>query len=239
MKHTHIDPTGHFEEDAIKEYLRQLYGEDGWLSVWESWLKDETWISMLHEARAGDIVSFYNQSGDLALAKFYGIGKTRLDNARTMSALGSADLRNEIDLENTRENWSAVGIFRLENGHYTAPWGSVTANIIGAEDVKANTAALKVLIGVATWDVSEWVAVLLMLADAPDLIPYDKIVGKVGIKEGNDKLYLSFRINQGESYYAYEHEWIAENGRIVYSSTSVWSVTDWYSQQYRNTQRTF
>jgi len=236
----YTDPSGHFEDDAIKEYLKQLYGEDGWWSVWESWLADETWISMLREAQAGDIVAFYNQSGNLALAKFYGVGRTQLASARTMSALDSTDFGNQIHLGKMQQAWSAAGIFRLENGHYTAPWGSAIAYAMNADDVKAYTGAIKLGIGVAGWDAIEVMAVLLMATDAFDLIPYDKIVGAAGIKEGNDKLFLSLRINQGESCYtSYQYEWIAENGRIVYSSASAWNVTDWYSQKYRNTRRPF
>ncbi len=110
----YTDPSGHFEDDAIKEYLKQLYGKDRWWHVWKSWLADETWISMLREAQAGDIVAFYNQSGDLAFAKFHGIGRTQLASARTMSTLDSNDLGNQIHLGKMRPVWSPAGIFRFE-----------------------------------------------------------------------------------------------------------------------------
>ncbi len=111
---------------------------------------------------------------------------------------------------------------------------------MNTDDVKAYTGAIKLGIGVAGWDAIEVVAFLLMATDAFDLIPYDKIVGAVGIKEGNDKLFLSFRVNQGESCHtSYLYDWIVENGRVVYRSASVWNITDWHSQKYRNTQRPF
>jgi RHS repeat-associated protein len=50
-----IDPTGYFSEEAIKEYLQRIYGEQ-WKDIYSQWRANEAWWTMLSEAQPGDIL---------------------------------------------------------------------------------------------------------------------------------------------------------------------------------------
>ena len=48
------DPSGHFERDAIEEYLKDNY--DDWETELEEWKSNKEWWAMLREAQAGDVL---------------------------------------------------------------------------------------------------------------------------------------------------------------------------------------
>jgi RHS repeat-associated protein len=50
-----VDPTGHFSEAAIFEYLYNMYGDD-WYSVYQAWQADTEWWELITTASAGDTI---------------------------------------------------------------------------------------------------------------------------------------------------------------------------------------
>ena len=50
----YTDPSGHFTEEAIRDYLVELYGERKGLLMLLEWQQDTEWWKMLSSAQAGD-----------------------------------------------------------------------------------------------------------------------------------------------------------------------------------------
>ncbi len=76
------DPTGHFTEEAIRNYLQQTY-KDSWGVVWGVWQRDASWLSMLGAAQAGDIFAGMRDDGSVVpdWFRFEGSGETELTGA--------------------------------------------------------------------------------------------------------------------------------------------------------------
>ncbi len=74
----YTDPTGHFEDEAIIDYLKQHY--DHWWDIWTAWLQNAAWMNMLREAVAGDIFAALN-NGEPIWLEFCGDGKSVLSGA--------------------------------------------------------------------------------------------------------------------------------------------------------------
>jgi RHS repeat-associated protein len=49
-----IDPTGHFTDEAIEEYLQDNF--EDWESILFQWKNDEVWWAMITQAEAGDLL---------------------------------------------------------------------------------------------------------------------------------------------------------------------------------------
>ncbi len=54
LKYT--DPTGHYTEDQIKDYLRNTYG-DSWQQYWQAWQADPQWMYYLFAAQDEYVLS--------------------------------------------------------------------------------------------------------------------------------------------------------------------------------------
>jgi hypothetical protein len=50
------DPTGHFTEQAIKDYLIGKYGEKLGMTIYNEWQDDAAWWSIMRTAHSGDIL---------------------------------------------------------------------------------------------------------------------------------------------------------------------------------------
>ena len=84
----YIDPTGHFTEQAIYNYLLELY-EDKAQSILDTWKADKDWWAMLSEAQAGDVLyggfadytpgPLFLQPGRGFLLQFLGSGVDKLE----------------------------------------------------------------------------------------------------------------------------------------------------------------
>ncbi len=88
----YTDPTGHFEDDALKEYLKGQY-DAKWSFYWELWNQDKTWMDLLHTANGGDfLVSVaLDQSSSTFSTSFFqfdGEGQTKLTGVRQIDRLG-------------------------------------------------------------------------------------------------------------------------------------------------------
>ncbi|RME58202.1 hypothetical protein D6779_07005, partial [Candidatus Parcubacteria bacterium] len=68
------DPTGHFTEEAIQDYLERIYGKRLAEVILEEWKTDEQWWAMLRKAQAGDVLYgqgwLYPSSGGLPMGAF-------------------------------------------------------------------------------------------------------------------------------------------------------------------------
>jgi RHS repeat-associated protein len=51
----YIDPTGHFEDDVLKAYLKDQWGDE-WEKIWNEWTASGNWMDLLHAADWGDIL---------------------------------------------------------------------------------------------------------------------------------------------------------------------------------------
>lgn len=68
----YIDPTGRFTDDAIRDYLQNLYGVE-WQNYWDAWSADEAWWNFITTAQANDIFAQGPQ-----LYMFAGTGEVEL-----------------------------------------------------------------------------------------------------------------------------------------------------------------
>ena len=59
----YTDPSGHFEDDEIREWLKGQY-PDTWESIWTAWLQDIAWMDWLHTAQWGDFGAYLKPDGD-------------------------------------------------------------------------------------------------------------------------------------------------------------------------------
>jgi len=72
-----IDPTGHFEEEAIITYLTATY-RDNWRRYYEAWKANTAWWEMLLAAQAGDVLFGVADASGRFRYQFNGAGRTEL-----------------------------------------------------------------------------------------------------------------------------------------------------------------
>ena len=90
----YTDPTGHFTDEAIQNYLQSTYG-DSWEDIWKGWLKDKAWMDTLHGAQAGDTLSrvWFDSDGNAQISH-YTINGVSDQELHGLSGTGSPDLNS-------------------------------------------------------------------------------------------------------------------------------------------------
>jgi hypothetical protein len=110
----YIDPTGHFEDDALKAYLQDLYGEE-WESYWNNWTKDDAWMQLLHAAESGDMLSRITASpagmAQIEQFSFIGLGNTRLDAVARWVGDGGFSPANLNEIYSNRGEHSGIAAY--------------------------------------------------------------------------------------------------------------------------------
>ncbi|MBA3532769.1 MAG: RHS repeat-associated core domain-containing protein [Ardenticatenales bacterium] len=84
----YTDPTGHFTEDAIKEYLYSTYLEAEAERILAEWQSDEAWWEMMLDAEAGDTLLVATAASGYAAYSFVGEGKTKLTGLKALDSTG-------------------------------------------------------------------------------------------------------------------------------------------------------
>ena len=122
----YVDPTGYFEEDAIIEYLKGIYGDQQtedtkelvWRLVLQSWKSNEALWNMLGEATANDVLMYVNGNDQVCFSRFLGEGQDKLWGIEGLplpdigGALGAKhDPNNDIGLPGVLQNNDIVGLF--------------------------------------------------------------------------------------------------------------------------------
>jgi hypothetical protein len=86
------DPSGHFYDDALKEYLRNIYGKD-WEKLWSSWTHDQAWMDLLHNAAGGDVLAMISGKS-LQYFKFEGEGMDKLTGVKSVSDIAGTGAKD-------------------------------------------------------------------------------------------------------------------------------------------------
>jgi len=60
----YIDPTGHYTDEEIQQYLKDTYGKN-WQSYWDAWQADPYWMAMLGKAQNNYILKTTHGPGAL------------------------------------------------------------------------------------------------------------------------------------------------------------------------------
>ena len=154
----YVDPSGHFTDDAIMDYLKGVY-EDEWERYWKLWKNDKEWIKLLHAAQAGDIltrlydnkVEFYKFSGKGE--EFLG-GIDLLDNSSGKS-IGVGDL---ISIYGNQGN--GIGIIGFDKNNNMIVKGikgniSIQIQVFTQDDVDTNNALMTVAMSAATYALTQ------------------------------------------------------------------------------------
>lgn len=95
------DPSGHFTEDAIKDYLKETH-KDTWEEYWKLWSADAAWMDMLYKATACDVFASISTSGLVSWHQFTGEGVTSLTGANELNLNGGATLFAGVMLDVVR-----------------------------------------------------------------------------------------------------------------------------------------
>jgi hypothetical protein len=83
----YIDPTGHFTQEAIENYLKDTY-QDDWDKYLKWWKDDTAWWNMLREAKHGDLLLGSSNFGGTASEAIYQFwGHTNPDGTDFMGGL--------------------------------------------------------------------------------------------------------------------------------------------------------
>jgi RHS repeat-associated protein len=221
----YVDPTGHFEDDAIKDYLRQKYG-DGWLEIWETWTADEDWMNMLHAAEGGDVLA-YLSAGDPVYFRFAGEGQVLLeDTLLTNDIVGSEDLGIFYlwQIHGLSQDFHRAGVFYLENNH-----------------LRLRYADPRVAVGVHTltkWDTVGLQSLWSLLIGEPLNLLFGPIGGALGGgyasayitdrwggDEGDDDVHVTALNVDGNILYQYDSHTVVREGQVQYQYFS-YSVFD-------------
>jgi len=78
-----VDPTGHYSEEQIQQYLVATYGEAQAAAIWEAWQADPYWLWVLATAQNGDTLTtsagtlFFQESGNSFTIALAASGDTR------------------------------------------------------------------------------------------------------------------------------------------------------------------
>lgn len=72
-----VDPTGHFTDDAIREYLQDTYGDD-WETYYDLWKDDTAWWDMISAAQGGDYLFGTTNNSDAWIYIIIGSGQDYL-----------------------------------------------------------------------------------------------------------------------------------------------------------------
>jgi len=90
-----VDPTGHFSEGAIAEYIQNNYKPEEWGGIYLNWYNDKQWWAMLLAALAGDVL-FGTLDGGTFRYRFNGVGKSAMSGCTDLEG-GSASLEGTRD----------------------------------------------------------------------------------------------------------------------------------------------
>jgi len=194
----YTDPMGHFEEDAIKDYLRKKYG-DGWEDVWKSWTTDKNWMDMLRAAEGGDVLAYLTAEGPRYF-RFAGEGQTLLeDTFLTNDIVGSEDIGLyhlwwiHEQVQNYPDSLHMAGVFRIVGGHMTFPYVHPGVQV----DVKTYTVWESALL-----QFTYGLPIAALFLPAPPLIGLvggglastfgaTYIMERIGGKEGDDGIFIA------------------------------------------------
>jgi RHS repeat-associated protein len=164
------DPTGHFEDDALRAYLKRTYG-DKWEDYWKSWAADDDWMSLLHAAQAGDVLSKIDGSNGSDIQHFQFLGHEQDVLTGIVKAVGpgqSSEWKGEWGSLNDifSNRGRGVGVLRFAaNGDVgvVGTIGNVSFSVhkVTEEDVDARNTGL----ALAAWGIgapAHWVVGLIL-----------------------------------------------------------------------------
>jgi hypothetical protein len=102
----YVDPTGHFTEDAIENYLKNTYGKK-WKEYWDAWSADKDWWDMLLTAQAGDVlygtVSMASSAGGAVLQFGFTFEGDGIDVLAGITPVGNAEGMAGITLNDIQQ----------------------------------------------------------------------------------------------------------------------------------------
>lgn len=116
------DPTGHFSDDEIKEYLQNTYG-DKWNSYWDVWSNDMEWMKLLHAAVGGGFLGYYSGSGiqhfifDVSVEGVL-TGITLLDKKFNRTETTGNLHTIFFNWQNGFDNLAGLGVFCFDDGNH-------------------------------------------------------------------------------------------------------------------------
>jgi RHS repeat-associated protein len=215
----YVDPTGHFEDDAIKDYLRKKYG-DGWEDIWNSWTADEEWMKMLHIAEGGDVLTFLSNES-VFYFRFAGEGQTLLEDViMSNNIVGSEDigifhLWQIYDLmQDYPGSFHEVGLFRTVGEHVTSPYVHPGVQV----DVKTYTVWESALL-----QFTYGLPIGIVFLPTPPLIGLiggglastfgaTYMAEKIGGKEGDDGIFISLTVSGS---YFYDANVMVRGGQVL------------------------
>jgi len=231
----YTDPTGHFTDDAIKAYLQGTYS-DKWQDYWNTWLADQEWMNLLHDAEGGDVLTRASWSnGTLSLNHVYLAGKGQdllsgayeLDNlsqnAKQLSSISLADVYSAP--------YQGMAAFRFANAagiEVIASIGNIGVFLktMTREDIRAQSFADWVAITAIGQGISPLIGLILGGAKALGSPEWGELPGR---KVGDIKLTIALSADLGETRRVSSYKTILRDGEnlgrhSVFDGTRTWDI---------------
>ncbi len=162
------DPTGHFTDDAISDYLKNIYGDE-WIDVWKKWSNDDELMNLLHKAQAGDVLSrsWFDSDGKghIDHYQFTGEGETKLDGLRDWATVLDRVISESSGLVVTRwTQWGPEGMMLSEiaqkgNLHVSVRKTSVFDSGVTSVFIGVSTGGVAALLGYGTFGLGSAVVI--------------------------------------------------------------------------------